>query len=51
MGYAMKAELKLEEIETKSNDILAVEGKVNSTRCRIVLCYFDCTKQLRGERF
>ena len=44
----MKADIKLEEINTGSNDILAVEGKVNSTRCRLVLCYFDCTKQLTG---
>ena len=51
LGYAMKADVKLEEIDTKSNDILAVEGKVNSTKCRIVLCYFDCTKQLRGRDF
>ena len=51
LGYDLKAEIKLEEIETKSNDILAVAGKVNNTRCRIVLCYFDCTKQLKGRDF
>merc|ERR1711895_68382 len=51
LGYDKKAEIKLEEINTNSNDILAVEGKVNSTRCRIVLCYFDCTKQLVGDDY
>ena len=48
LGYDILADIKLEEINTGSNDILAVEGKVNSTRCRLVLCYFDCTKQLTG---
>ena len=43
--------MKLEEIETKSNDILALEGKINNTKCRIVLCYFDCTKLLHGRDY
>ena len=51
LGYDKEADIKLEEINTNSNDILAVEGKVNSTRCRIVLCYFDCTKQLEGDDY
>ena len=51
MGYDKEAEIKLEEVETGSNDILAVEGKINNTRCRIVLCYFDCTKQLKGKDY
>ena len=51
MGYDKKADIKLEEVETGSNDILAVEGKINNTRARIVLCYFDCTKQLNGKDY
>ena len=43
--------MKLEEIETRSNDLLVVEGKINSIKCRIVLCYFDCTKLLHGRDF
>ena len=35
LGYAVKADVKLEEMEVKSNDILAVEGKIHITKCRI----------------
>merc|ERR1711888_522519 len=49
IGFDIKADVKLEEIDSGSNDILAVEGKINNAKCRIVLCYFDCTKQVKGE--
>merc|ERR1711888_219135 len=51
LGYDEKANIKLEEIETGSKDILGVEGRVNNRKCRIILCYFDCTKQLSGEDY
>ena len=51
LGYATSANVKLEELETMSNDILALEGKINNIKCRIVLCYFDCTKLLHGKDF
>merc|ERR1712082_306472 len=51
LGYATSANIKFEEIETTSNDILALEGKINNIKCRVVLCYFDCTKLLRGKDF
>ena len=51
LGYDKKANIKLEEVETGSKDILAVEGKVNNRKARIVLCYFDCTKQLSGDDY
>ena len=51
LGYDKKANIKLEEIETGSKDILAVEGKINNRKTRIVLCYFDCTKQLSGDDY
>ena len=41
----------MEEIETGSNDILAVEGKIYSKKVRLVLCYFDCTKELSGKDY
>ena len=28
-----------------------MEGKINNRKCRIILCYFDCTKQLSGEDY
>merc|ERR1711888_90034 len=43
--------LKLEEIETGSKDILGVEGKINNRKCRLIFCYFDCTKQVSGDDY
>ena len=51
LGYAEKADVKLEEIEVKSNDILAVEGRIHSIKFRLILCYFDCSKLLKGKDF
>ena len=51
IGFDIKADIKLEEIDSGSNDILAIEGKINNTKCRLVLCYFDCTKQLSGKDY
>ena len=51
LGYEEKANIKMEELETGSIDILGMEGKINSKKCRIILCYFDCTKQLNGKDY
>merc|ERR1712121_294293 len=51
IGFDVKADVRLEEIDSGSNDVLAVEGKVNNARCRIVLCYFDCTKQVKEDDY
>ena len=51
LGYATSSNLKFEELITDSNDILAVEGKIKGTKCRIILCYFDCTKKLKGKDY
>merc|ERR1711888_81268 len=48
LGYDEKANIKMEKLETGSNDILAVEGKIYNKKDRIILCYFDCTKELSG---
>merc|ERR1711874_564161 len=42
--YANKADITLKEINTKSNDILAVEGTVLRKKFRMILCYFDSSK-------
>merc|ERR1711874_652712 len=44
IGHAMKADIKLKELKTKSNDILAVEGTVLKKKFRMILCYFDSSK-------
>ena len=39
------------EIESGSSDILAVEGKIYNKKVRIILCYFDCTKEMSGKDY
>ena len=51
LGYAEKANVELEEIKVRNNDILAVEGKIHNKKFRIVLCYFDSSKLLKGKDF
>ena len=51
LGYDEKVNIKMEELETGSNDILAVEGKIYNRKVRLVLCYFDCTKELDGKDY
>merc|ERR1711942_205159 len=51
LGYAESANIKLEEIKIKSNDILALEGMINGAKCRIVLCYFNCSKAKKEKDF
>merc|ERR1711888_56695 len=51
LGYEEKANIRMEELNTGSIDILGIEGKINTKKCRIILCYFDCTKQLNGKDY
>merc|ERR1711913_265927 len=52
MGSSDKtAEITLKEINTKSNDILALEGTILKSKLRIILCYFDSTKSLSDKDF
>ena len=44
IGHDKEADIKLEEIKIKNNDILALEGTILNTKFRIILCYFDSTK-------
>ena len=51
LGYAEKANVELEEIKVRNNDILAVEGKIHNKKFRMILCYFDSSKLLKGKDF
>ena len=51
LGYREDANVELEEIGVKSNDILAVDGRVNNTKFRIVLCYFGSKKLVKGTDY
>merc|ERR1711874_512212 len=51
IGYDKDADIKLEQIKIKNNDILALEGTIFNTKFRIVLCYFDSTKLKSGKDY
>ena len=51
LGYIEEANVELEEIKVKSSDILAVEGRINNKKFRIVLCYFGSKKLVKGTEF
>merc|ERR1712179_400770 len=51
LGYIEEANVELEEIKVKSSDILAVEGKINNNKFRIVLCYFGSKKLVKGTEY
>ena len=43
--------IKLEEIQTKSNNILILEGTIYNEKIRIILTYMDCCKEFKGGRY
>ena len=51
IGFKEDKKIAMEEIETISNDILAIEGKVRGCKVRIILIYMDSTKKLNGPDF
>ena len=51
IGHMKDNRIKLEEIEVKNNDILALEGTIRGNRIRIILTYFDSTKLKTGKYY
>ena len=51
IGYIDSQVIELEEKETKSNDILVVEGRIYGKNIRIILTYMDCTKMKSGKDY
>jgi len=45
IGHKLSNKIKLEEIETKNMDILALEGTIENQKYRIILSYFDSCKK------
>ena len=41
----------MEEIETRSEDILIIEGMIYNEKIKIILAYFNCSKELTGRRY
>merc|ERR1711874_550593 len=51
IGHMKDNRIKLEEIEVKNNDILALEGTIRGNRIMIILTYFDSTKLKTGKGY
>jgi len=51
IGYKIDQKVKMEEIEVKNSDILALEGTIEDSRYRIILSYFDSCKKKSGKEF
>merc|ERR1711874_718770 len=51
IGFDKEANIKLEKMMIKNKDILALEGTIMDTKFRIILCYFDSTKLMKGKDY
>jgi len=51
IGYLDDKKTKLEEIKVDHSDVLALEGTVRGSKIRIILAYFDSTKNKSGKDF
>ena len=51
IGHKLSNKIKLEEIETKNIDILALEGTIENQKYRIILSYFDSCKNKSGKEY
>ena len=51
IGFKKDYRIKLEEIEINNSDVLALEGTVRGSKIRIILSYFDSTKNNSGIDF
>ena len=51
IGFKEDKDIKLEEIVVEDNDILALEGVIRGEKSRIILSYFDSSKNRTNEDF
>ena len=51
IGFLDDKKTRLEEIKVDHSDILALEGTMRGSKIRIILTYFDSTKNKSGKDF
>ena len=51
IGYIENKKIKMEKVDTRSEDILIVEGTIYKEKVKIILAYFNCCKLRAGRRF
>ena len=49
IGYIEDSKIIMEEIETNSEDIMVLDGTIHNEKIRIILAYFNCSKELEGS--
>ena len=51
LGHLTDERIRLEKVETESEDILIVEGEIHNEKTKIILAYFNCGKLMAGRRY
>ena len=51
IGHITDERVRLEKVNTESEDILIVEGEIHSEKIKIILVYFNCGKLMSGRRY
>ena len=51
IGYIEDEKIMMEEIDTKSRDILILDGIIFNEKVRIILVYFNCCKEVQGRNY
>ena len=51
IGHLTDERVKLEKVDTESEDILIVEGEIHNEKTKIILVYFNCGKLMAGRRY
>ena len=51
LGFIEDDRIIMEEIETESENILVIDGTIYNEKIRIILVYFNCSKEIAGKRY
>ena len=51
IGFIEDNKIMMEEIETRSKDIMVIDRTIYNEKIRIILAYFNCSKEVDGRRY
>ena len=51
IGYIEDDRIMMEEVDTKSKDILILDGVIFNEKIRIILTYLNCCKETQGRKY
>ena len=49
IGFIENEKIMMEEVNTNSRDIMILDGTIFNEKVRIILVYFNCSKELEGR--